>query len=122
MTISKAQPSPPIPSPAAWAKGASWRKRSSTISVNLGRIVGRSRGAGPCGAHFGDQLRRALLIAGRKVERHDGLRADPARDLARVARRQVILARRMVRVLVEKYAFDEKQVHARQQPEDRKST
>ena len=49
------------------------------------------------------------------MERHDRLGADAARDLAGLARRQVILARPMLRVLVQENAFDEKQVNVGQQ-------
>ena len=86
------------------------------LSLSLSRSYARQRRrTGPCGVHFSDQRRRAFFVTWRKVERHDGLGPDPARDLTGLVRRQMILARRMLPVLVQEHAFDEQQVHAGQQ-------
>jgi hypothetical protein len=49
------------------------------------------------------------------VERHDRLGSDATRNFARLPRRQVILARRMLHVFVQENAFDEKHVHPGEQ-------
>src|SRR6266478_2562592 len=92
--------------------------------MNLLRASSRAsasqcRRTGPCRLHLGDQRRRAFFVPWRKMKRHDRLGSDAAGDLAGLACRQVILARPMLRVLVQENAFDEKQVNVGEQSRKR---
>src|SRR5208282_4984791 len=87
----------------------------NAVRVYSQASASKRRCTGPCRLHLGDQRRRAFFVTRRKVERHDCLCPDEARDLAGLARCQMILALGMLRVLVQEDAFDEKQVHPGEQ-------
>jgi hypothetical protein len=75
------------------------RRRPPTRRANLGAsaaLAALARPLPPCGRDFFTQQRFIAPLARREAKRHDLARARQRGDLARLARRQVALAPRLV--------------------------